>query len=41
MKAFLISVVLLLVISLGAGYALDGYFSNPAEQAYSSPTTRL
>jgi hypothetical protein len=41
MKAFLISVVLLLAISLGAGYALDGYFSTPAEQAYSSPTTRL
>ena len=41
MKAFLLSIVVLLVVSLGAGFVLDGYFSTSATDAYTAPSTRL
>ena len=41
MRAFLMAMVLMLVVSLGAGFALNGVFSESASDAYTSSSTRL
>lgn len=41
MRAFLVSVIVVLAVSLGAGYVMDGYFTTSAGEANTSSTTRL
>ena len=41
MKAFLLSIVVLLVVSLGAGFLLDSQLETPTRSLYSSDNVRL
>ncbi len=41
MKAFLLSIVILLVVALGVGFLLDEPLETPASQAYSTENVRL
>lgn len=41
MKAFLLSIVVLLVVSLGAGFLLGPQVDTPANTAYTSDNVRL
>lgn len=41
MRAFLLSIVILLVVTLGAGFVLNSQFETSAESAYSSDHIRL
>jgi hypothetical protein len=41
MKAFLLGTVLAIVLAIGAGYVLEGYFSTSAEAAFSAPSARV
>lgn len=41
MKAFVIAMVVMVVVSLGAGYGLDAIWGTSADQAFSTPNTRL
>lgn len=41
MRAFLLSIVILLVVALGAGFVLNSQFETSAEKAYSTGNVRL
>ncbi|WP_268890731.1 hypothetical protein [Mesorhizobium xinjiangense] len=41
MKAFLLSIVVLLVVSLGAGFLFHSQFETSAETAFSSGNVRI
>ncbi len=41
MKAFLLSLVVLLVVTIGSGYVLNGLFSSSAQETFTSTSTRL
>ena len=41
MKAFLLSIVVLLVVSLGAGFLLGPQLEEPADDTYKSDNVRL
>ncbi|KKN92935.1 hypothetical protein VQ044_07190 [Aurantimonas sp. C2-5-R2] len=41
MRAFLLSIVILLVVAIGAGYLFDSQLETPASQAYSTENVRL
>ncbi len=41
MKAFLLSIVVLLVVSLAAGFLLGPQLETPADAAYASDNVRL
>lgn len=41
MKAFWLAVGLMIVVALGVGYAMNDYFAQGVEQAYTSQATRL
>lgn len=41
MKAFLLSLVVLLVVAIGSGYLLNGLLSSSAQESFTSTSTRL
>lgn len=41
MKAFVLAIGVMVVVALGAGFALDGVFATSADQAFTSNNVRL
>jgi hypothetical protein len=41
MKAFVLGVVVAVVLAVASGFVLEGFFSQDAEQAFSSPSARV
>ena len=41
MKAFVVAAVLAVLLAVGAGYVLEDYFSQEADQKFASPSARV
>ncbi len=41
MKSFILGLVAAVVLAAGAGFVLEGYFSQDAAQAFSTPSARI